>query len=114
MITPEIYYYFDSIIGISVDEKEFNVNSFKLFGKDIIFWTKGYNNLDNDKDYIFSISGLYQNEMITIDVNENVFLDLMESLDKIYKWKESGYGSSIEKLKNNRIHKLINMMELPD
>lgn len=102
----EIFNYFDTINGIIV-ENDNNHLVFRLFGDDMMFWTRGYNSLDEDKDYKFFIVGEYANHLNLLEVKENVFIDAMRTLEIKRDWKNNRFGVELEKNENKRIHKFI-------
>jgi len=107
----ELFTNLEELYGVII---EYNNNPvIKLFGDDIVFWIQAYNSLNADVDYNFYIIGKKNKELINIEISESVFLDLMELLD-FSEIEENLFISEKAENKNHRLHKLVNLLEIPD
>jgi len=113
----DIFIKYDKINGIIIEDYSTRNNIFSLYEEDIMFWAIAYNKLDPDRDYCFLINvrngeySFYHHQEI-IQIAENTFLDLMETLTEIRQWKNNRFGFEWEPCQNKRIHKLFSRVSL--
>lgn len=109
-----IYYQFKEIYGISIKEEDTKNIIYKLFTEDMIFWPMAYNNLDEDRDYIFYLTGNINGKLDTMEVPEQTFIEIMNIIGINKNWENNELNIVQPELRNHRLHKIINLMDLPD